>query len=71
MSGKYLYSVARPIPLSLATCDIVTPLSPCWATSAAVASRTASRTASRCAAMVSLQILGMHGSYSLTFIETL
>ena len=51
-SGKYLYSVARPMPVSLAICDMVTPVSPCRATRAAVALIVASRTASRCASIV-------------------
>jgi len=36
--GKYLYSVARPMPACSAICDIVTDASPWLATSAAVAS---------------------------------
>ena len=43
-----MYSVARPIPVSAAIPDIVTDVSPCSATSFAVAASTASRTARRC-----------------------
>lgn len=43
-SGKYLYSVARPMPVSSAICDIVSDRSPWSVTSAHVVSRIASRT---------------------------
>src|SRR5262245_42766048 len=65
-SGKYLYSVARPMPVSLAICDIVTDASPCWPTSATVASSVASRTAARCASIVSVHSLGMRPMYTVT-----
>ncbi len=62
-SGKYLYSVARPIPESLAIRDIVTEVNPCSATRAAVVSRTAARTAARCASIVSFHSLGTPSGY--------
>src|SRR5262245_1708029 len=65
-SGKYLYSVARPMPVSFAICDIVTDASPCWPTSATVVSRVASRTAARCASIVSVHSLGMRLMYTVT-----
>ena len=57
-SGKYLYSVARPIPAAAAICDIVTAASPCSRTSAAVVSRVASWTARRCSSIVSVHSFG-------------
>src|SRR3712207_2867213 len=57
-SGKYLYSVARPMPVCSAICDIVTDSNPCSATSAAVVSRIASRTSRRCASIVSVHSFG-------------
>lgn len=62
-SGKYLYSVARPIPLSSAILDIVTERSPCSVTSTAVVSNTVSRTARRCSSMVSFQSFGTASAY--------
>ncbi len=59
-SAKYLYSVARPIPVAWAICDIVTDASPCSATSAAVASRIAACTALRCSSIVSFHSFGTH-----------
>jgi hypothetical protein len=61
-SGKYLYKVARPMPVSSATCDMVTDSSPCFSTSEAVVSRVASRTARRCVSIVLLHSLGMGSS---------
>ncbi len=52
--GKYLYSVARPMPVFSAMPDMVTALRPCSATGAAVASMVASRTARRCCSIVSV-----------------
>ncbi len=66
MSGKYLYSVARPIPVFSAICDIVTERSPCSATSAQVVSRIASRTARRCASIVSFHSFGTTPVYTTT-----
>jgi hypothetical protein len=66
-----LYSVARPMPVHSAICDIVTDNSPCSATSAAVVSRMASRTAARCAWMVSFHSLGTHVVYGATLVGTL
>ena len=53
-SGKYSYSVARPLPASLAICDIVMDASPCSATGAAVVLMVASRTERRCTLIVSI-----------------
>src|SRR5215203_1531260 len=63
-SEKYLYSVARPMPVSLAIRDIVTESGPCSATSAAVASSVASCTARRCASIVSFHNLGITPVYT-------
>ena len=62
-SGKYLYSVARPIPASVAIADIVTDVSPRSVTSRAAASRVASRTAWRCSATVSVHSFGTRPVY--------
>jgi hypothetical protein len=62
--GKYLYSVARPTPVSAAIFDIVTDASPCSVTSLAVASRVASRTARRCSSTVSARNFGTRPSYT-------
>src|SRR5215471_17243876 len=64
-SGKYLYSVARPIPAAAAICDIVTEASPCSRTSAAVASRVASLTVRRCSSIVSVHSFGTYQGYML------
>ena len=66
-SGKYFYSVARPMPASSAICDIVTERSPCSVTSAQVVSRIASRTAARrCTSIVSFHSLGTKVHYVTT-----
>src|SRR5712691_7733895 len=62
-SGKYLYSVARPMPVSAAIRDIVTDASPCSATSAAVVSSVASCTARRCSSIVSVHSFGTTPAY--------
>ena len=69
-SGKYLYNVARPMPVSSAICDIVTDVSPYSTTRAAVVSRIASRTARRCASMVSFHSFGTTTVYMMTIVET-
>src|SRR3990170_9033767 len=51
------------MPVSSAICDIVTDVSPCSATSAAVVSRIAPRTARRCASIVSFHSLGITPLY--------
>ena len=71
MSEKYLYSVARPMPVFSAICDIVTDRKPCSATSAAVVSRIASRTAARCASIVSFHGFGITPVYRDDRVETL
>lgn len=65
-SGKYLYSVARPMPVSFAICDIVTDASPCPATRDAVASSVAACTARRCASIVLFQSFGTTPVYVVT-----
>src|SRR5438093_11325863 len=59
------------MPVCSAICDIVTPRSPCSATSAAVVSRMASRTSRRCVSIVSVHSFGMVGVYATTPAETL
>src|SRR5262249_257275 len=68
-SGKYLYSVARPMPACAAILDIVTDDSPCSATSAAVASRVASWTARRGSSTVSVHSLGTPRGYTMLVTE--
>jgi hypothetical protein len=58
------------MPVSSAICDIVTDVSPCSTTSAAVVSRIASRTARRCASMVSFHSFGTTQVYMTTIVET-
>jgi hypothetical protein len=65
-SEKYLYSVARPIPVSSAIRDIVTERSPSLATRAAAVSRVASCTAWRCASIVLFQSFGIASIYATT-----
>src|SRR5712691_792030 len=65
-SGKYLYSVARPILVSAAIFDIVTDASPCSWTSAAAVSRAASYTARRCSSIVSVHSLGTSQAYAMS-----
>ena len=61
--GKYLYSVARPMPAAAAICDIVTAARPCSRTSAAVVSKVASWTARRCSSIVSVHSFGTPQGY--------
>ncbi len=70
-SGKYLYSVARPMPVCSAICDIVTDRSPCSATRAAAVSMIAPRTSRRCAAMVWFHSFGTSRVYVTARVETL
>lgn len=70
-SEKYLYNVARPMPVSSAIRDIVTDRRPCSATSEAVASRVASRTARRCASIDLFQSFGTNLGYVSTEVATL
>src|SRR5919106_4135471 len=70
-SAKYLYSVARPIPVSSAICDIVTDSSPCSATRAKVVSKIALRTSRRCASIVSFQSLGTGVVYATSLVKHL
>src|SRR6266498_1725562 len=70
-SGKYLYSVARPIPVFSAISDIVTDASPCSPTSAAVVSRIASFTSRRCVSIVSVQSFGTREVYDSPYCDTM
>ena len=71
MSEKYLYSVARPMPVFSAICDIVTDVSPCSVTSAQVVSRIASRTAWRCASIVSFHRFGTTPVYTPVYVTSM
>src|SRR5829696_10404375 len=67
-SGKYLYSVARPIPAAVAICDMVTASRPRRRTSSAAASMMASRTSARWAWTVSAHNCGMNVVYSMSIV---
>ena len=66
-----MYSVARPMPVSSAICDIVTAVRPCSPTSATVVSRIASRTSRRWAAIVSRHSFGTIASIHGDGVESL